>query len=289
MSAARANNTLAVLVHGAWHSSIHWAATHRELARRGIAGIAIDLPGHGIGAPVPSGYLSAGQPGLTTEKSALADITMEDLSGAILDVLGAARGRFERVILVAHSASGGPTSLAAERAPDLVDRLVYLAAGVPAGRPRHADYAGGPENADAVALPFVAEPTDIGAYRLNYLSPEPTEIETIRQAFLNDLPGDASESWRLLLHPDEPCASLTAPVRLTRQRWGRIPRTYIRLTDDQALSPAAQDAIIAETDESMPDTPFDVRSLPGGHSPMITRPAELANLLADVVTKPQQL
>lgn len=282
MSHPGTTDTVVVLVHGAWHSSIHWAATQRELAQRGIASITVDLPGHGVGAPVPSGYLVAGQPGLTTEKSALADITMDDLAGAVLDVLSSVRRRFGRVMLLAHSAGGGPSSLAAERAPDSVDRLVYLAAGVPAGRPCHRDYSSSPDNADGVALPMVAGPTEIGAYRLNHLSPDPTEVEMIRRAFLNDLPTSASEGWRHLLHPDEPYAALSSPAPVTAQRWGRIPRTYIRLTDDQALSPAVQDVIIAEADEFTPDNPFDVRSLPGGHSPMVIRPAELADVLADI-------
>lgn len=282
MSEFRSTDTLAVLVHGAWHSSLHWAATQRALAGRGIASIAVDLPGHGLGAPLPSGYLQRGQPGLATEKSALAHITMQDATDAVTATLAGVRSRFGRVLLVAHSAGGGPASLAAEQRPDLVDHLAFLSGFVPAGRPRFTDYITAPENAAAVRVPTVADAAELGAFRINPLTDDADVVAVIRRAFLNDLPADAPDSWRQFLHPDEHYDSLGAPVAVTPQRWGRIPRSYIRLTEDLALPPVTQDLMIAEADALTPGNPFDVRSLPGGHSPFMTRPAELAELIADL-------
>ncbi|MCP2168592.1 alpha/beta hydrolase [Goodfellowiella coeruleoviolacea] len=274
--------TLFVLVHGAWHSSVHWAATQRALAGHGLASIAVDLPGHGIDAPVPSGYLLAGQPGLATEKSAVADVTMRDNADAVLAVLADVRPRFRHVVLVAHSAGGGPASAATERAPDLVDHLVYLSAFVPAGRPRFADYIGAEENADAVIIPPVGDPAELGAFRINPLSDDPDLVATIRRAFLNDLPAAAPDGWRHLLHPDLPTAVFAEPVPVTAERWGRVRRTYVRLTDDLALPLGTQDLMIREADRTTPEHPFQVRSLPGGHSPFVTRPDDLAALLASL-------
>lgn len=110
------NDTVLVLVHGAWHGSWQWAATQRALAGLGAASLAVDMPGHGFDVPLPSGYLLPGQPGLLTEKSQLAAVTMDDCADAVLDTLRRVR-RYGRVVLVAHSAGGGPASLAAERAP----------------------------------------------------------------------------------------------------------------------------------------------------------------------------
>ncbi|MFI7104598.1 alpha/beta fold hydrolase [Streptomyces sp. NPDC050161] len=123
-------HTVFVFVHGAWHGSWQWAATQRALAGLGAAGLAVDLPGHGFDALLPSGYLLPGQPGLLTEKSPLANVTMDDCAESVLDTLRQVR-RHRRVVLVAHSAGGGPASLAAERAPELVDALVYLSASSP--------------------------------------------------------------------------------------------------------------------------------------------------------------
>ncbi|MFD9702575.1 alpha/beta fold hydrolase [Lentzea sp. NPDC059081] len=275
------DTTVIVFVHGAWHSSLHWAATSRALTARGLSCVAVDLPGHGTTAPLPSGYLEPGQPGLATERSALAGLTTDALVGALLADLAEVRRRFDHVVLVAHSAGGGPASAAVERHPELVDHLVYLSAFVPAGRPRFGDYVTDPVNAGAVQVPRAGDPEAIGAFRINPLSADPAEVELIRQSFLGDWPADRP-GWRLTLHPDEPLASLAGEFTVTAGRWGRVARSYVRLTDDLALPTATQDLMIDEADRETPDTPFAVHSLPGGHSPFLTRPGELADLVARI-------
>lgn len=276
---APSTDTVFILVHGAWHSSGQWAATQRALAVLGAASMAIDLPGHGFDAPLPSGYLQPGQPGLLTEKSALATATMDDSAGAVLDALRQAR-RHPRVVLVAHSAGGGPATLAAERAPELVDEIVYLSAFVPAGRPRFFDYLGSPENATARGQSLnLGDPEELGAVRINPLSQDPAYIEELRQTHYHDTPLDRFDRWRTALSTDLPLAIPTTPVIVTPDRWGSIPRTFLRCADDQALPTAVQDLMIAEADRAMPGKSFTVRTLPGSHSPFAARPHELAAAL----------
>jgi pimeloyl-ACP methyl ester carboxylesterase len=277
--------TVVLFVHGAWHSAAHWAATQRALVRHGIASVAINLPGSGFDAPTPTGYLQPGQPGLASEKSALREVTTQHTADVVLRALVDARTLYRNVVLVGHSAGGGPCSAAAEQAPDLLDHLVYLSAFVPAGRPRFADYVETEENADAVRIPMLGDPAHLGAFRINPLSPDPAEIDLLRQAFLNDLPPDAPQTWRQSLHPDHPYANFTTPVPVSRERWGRINRTFIRLTDDLALPLTTQDLMISEADQITPDLPMNVHTLPGGHSPFVTRPSELATLLATVALR----
>ncbi|WP_037359651.1 alpha/beta fold hydrolase [Amycolatopsis orientalis] len=282
MTRPSSSETVLLLVHGAWHSASHWTSTQRALARHGVASVAVDLPGSGLGAPVPSGYFLPGQPGFASEKSALHGVTMQDSVDVVLDALGNARTRYRNVVLVAHSAGGSAASGAAEQAPELVDRLVYLSSFVPAGRPRFADYIEAEQNAGAVRIPPVGDPAELGAIRINPLSADPAVTEGIRRAFLSDLPAGSPDSWRQFLHPDLPFANFTTPVPVSAARWGRIPRAYLRLTDDLALPPATQDLMIAEADLLTPENPFRVHSLPGGHSPFATRPDELAATLTAV-------
>ncbi|MEU6478105.1 alpha/beta fold hydrolase [Streptomyces sp. NPDC047017] len=271
--------TVLVLVHGAWHGSGHWAATQRALAGLGAASVAVDLPGHGLDAPLPSGYLLPGQPGLSTEKSPLASVTMEDGADAVLDTLRQVRSA-RRVVLVAHSAGGGPASLAAERAPELVDEIVYLSAFVPAGRARFLDYLGGPENATARGQHLtLGDPEALGAVRINPLSPDAGYVEELRQTHYHDVPPERFDRLRSVLSTDLPLAFPSAPVTVTAARWGRIPRTFLRCADDRALPPAVQDLMIAEADRAMPGAPFTVRTLPGGHNPFAARPGALAAAL----------
>lgn len=216
-------DTVFVLVHGAWHGSAQWAATQRALAVRGAASMAVDLPGHGFDAPLPSGYLRPGQPGLSTEKSALATVTMDESAEAVLATLRLAR-RHRHVVLVAHSAGGGPVSLAVERAPELVDEIVYLSAFVPAGRPRFFDYLGTPENATAGGRGLnLGDPGELGAVRINPLSQDPAYIEELRQTHYHDTPPDRFDRWRSALSPDLPLALPATPVPVTPQRWGECP------------------------------------------------------------------
>ncbi|GAA0450755.1 alpha/beta fold hydrolase [Streptomyces olivaceiscleroticus] len=273
------HHTVFVLVHGAWHGSWQWAATQRALAGLGAASVAVDLPGHGFDAPLPSGYLLPGRPGLLTERSQLADVTMDDCAAVVLDTLRRVR-RYRRVVLVAHSAGGGPASLAAERAPELVDRIVYLSAFVPGGRPRFFDYISAPENAAARGRSLnLGDPQALGAVRIDPLSPDPAYVEELRQTHYQDTPADRFDRWRSALSPDLPLAIPATPVLLTAARWGRIPRTFLRCAEDQALPTAIQDLMIAEADRSMPDEPFTVHTLPGSHTPFAARPQQLAETL----------
>lgn len=273
-------HTVFVLVHGAWHGSGQWAATQRALAGAGAASVAVDLPGHGFDAPLPTGYLLPGQPGLSTEKSPLATVTMDDCAETVLRTLRQVRPHYGRVVLVAHSAGGGPASLAAERAPELVDALVYLSAFVPAGRPRFSDYVESPENATARGQGLtVGDPGELGAVRINPLSPDPAYVEELRRTHYQDTPPERFGRWRSALSTDLPLAIVTTPVTLTSPRWGRIPRVFLRCADDWALTPAVQDLMVREADQAMPDNPFTVRFLPGSHTPFATRPDELAAAL----------
>ncbi|MFE2378151.1 alpha/beta hydrolase [Streptomyces sp. NPDC059398] len=272
--------TVFVLVHGAWHSSAQWSATQRALAGLGAASLAVDLPGHGFDAPLPSGYLLPGQPGLLTEKSRLATVTLDDCAEAVLRVLRQVR-HHRTVVLVAHSAGGGPASLAAEWAPELVDRVVYLSAFVPAGRPRFSDYLGSPENATALGQNLnLGDPGALGAVRINPLSPSPAYLDELRETHYHDTPLDRFDRWRSALSPDLPLAIPTTPVTVTAARWGRLPRTFLRCAEDRALAPAVQDLMIAEADRAFPRNPFTVHTLPGSHSPFAARPGELAAVLA---------
>lgn len=269
-----------VFVHGAWHSSGQWAATQRALAGLGAASVAVDLPGHGFDAPLPSGYLLPGQPGLLTEKSPLAGLTMDGCAEAVLGVLRQVR-HHRTVVLVAHSAGGGPASLAAERAPELVDRIVYLSAFVPGGRPRFFDYLGSPENASALGQNLnLGDPEALGAVRINPLSTDPAYLDELRETHYHDTPLDRFDRWRSVLSPDLPLAIPSAPVTLSAARSGRIPRTFLRCAEDRALAPAVQDVMIAEADQAFPESPFTVHTLPGSHSPFAARPGELAAVLA---------
>ncbi len=71
----------------------------------------------------------------------------------------------------------------------------------------------------------------------------------------------------------QPSSYSTVTERLTVAAWRSIPSTYVICEEDQALTPAAQ--------EQMAKRATNIRRLPSGHSPMLSRPTEVAQIIAD--------
>ena len=272
-----------LLVHGAWHSAAVWGPTQRALTVRGVASMAIDLPGHGLSATLPSSYTSPGQTGFADEPSPVAHVSMQDCATTIGTALQA-MSRHYSVTVLAHSAGGGPASLAAERHTDLVTHLVYLAAFCPAGRPRFADYLTSPQAATALGADLhIGDPGRIGAVRINPASRDADYRTSLRAAYYGDLDAAAFDLWPRLLTPDLPVSIPTTAITLSTARWGRIPRTFVRCDHDRAATPAMQDLMIAEADEAFGEHPFTVHTLPTSHSPFASAPDDLAALLQSIV------
>jgi hypothetical protein len=66
---------------------------------------------------------------------------------------------------------------------------------------------------------------------------------------------------------------------LTRQAWGSLARTYIVCKQDMALRPTLQEKFIADADNAYPDNRTAVALLDASHSPFLSRPRELADIL----------
>ena len=97
-----------VLVHGAWHGAWCWAALQADLEQRGIASLALDLPGHG------------------SSTAAFTDLHGDASSVVELLEQLASRGIHDPV-LVGHSYGGAVITEAAGRFAR-VGHLVYVAA-----------------------------------------------------------------------------------------------------------------------------------------------------------------
>ena len=96
-----------VLVHGAWHGAWCWYKVASRLRRAGHTVIAPDLAGLG------------------KDKTPIAEVSLERWTEDICEIVDAAS---EPVILVGHSRGGIVISQVAERRPDKLAVLVYLAA-----------------------------------------------------------------------------------------------------------------------------------------------------------------
>src|SRR5687767_10121804 len=95
-----------LLVHGAWHGAWCWYKVAALLRARGHEVRAIDLPSHGIDARAPG------------------SVTLEDY----VDAAHTALDGMSRPVVVGHSMGGIVLSALAEKHPERIGSLVYVAA-----------------------------------------------------------------------------------------------------------------------------------------------------------------
>ncbi|OGL13527.1 MAG: hypothetical protein A3I17_10450 [Candidatus Rokubacteria bacterium RIFCSPLOWO2_02_FULL_72_37] len=233
-----------VLVHGMSHGAWCWAAVQARLERAGHQTLAVDLPGHGRRAH--------------EWRRATVGSYARAVAGAM------ALAGLCRAIVVGHSMGGVVIPKVAELAPARVAHLVFVAAVVlshgaslletqiaPAGRPllRGLARAGG----GAVQYPAAVE-------HARWMSGLP--------------PGDPRVVEALTRLTPQPFRPWVERVDMERFYAMAVPRTYVRCLRDAAVAPAQA----AEYAARLGVHPVDLDS---DHGPMLSRPDELARILAD--------
>ncbi|MFC7582624.1 alpha/beta fold hydrolase [Nonomuraea antimicrobica] len=93
-----------------------------------------------------------------------------------------------------------------------------------------------------------------------------------RHLFYDDCPAEPAEAAIARLTPEH-VATVGSPV--TRAAWTEAPSAYIVTAKDRAISPTAQRAMAERAGRR-----YEIDS---GHSPTLTRPDELAALLARAI------
>jgi pimeloyl-ACP methyl ester carboxylesterase len=235
-----------MMIHGHWHGGWCFAKVERLLAQRGIATIAPDLPGHGM--------------------SSASGVPPCDLHQAAASVRALLDDHSAPVILVGHSAGGAVITEAAANHPAVV-HLVYLCgfmldvgeslgsllAEVSDGVPRLAPGAGIEVRKDGTT----------------YLLPD-----VARDAFYADCtPADAS--WAIRQLSDESAASARQTPHAVA--WHGIPSTYVIAGADHAVPPVLQRRLASRASATV--------EWPTGHSPFLSRPELVADLLADLAAE----
>lgn len=229
-----------ILVHGGLHGGWCWEHVVPLLEAAGHKVLAPDLPGMGA------------------DKTPLSSVTLASTADFVADLI---RRQQEPVVLVGHSMAGPTISEAAERVPDRLLGLVYVAANLVPGGLSMAEAAGA--MLDGVMSGVI--PSDDGL-STTY------ESAAAFHSFYNTT--DRREAERAIerLTP-QPIAAVSEPLTVTAERFGRVPRAYIECLQDNAIPIDFQRRMQA-------DLPCDpVITMDCDHSPFLCAPRELAQHL----------
>ena len=217
------------------------------------------------------------------ERSPIAGVTQEERTQAVVALVKEAASLGHRkVILVGHSAGGMTVSAVAERVPNLLLAVVYLAGFmVPNGMPLLAMLQH--ETLSSALAPglFVGDPAAIGATRINVASTDEAYRALLKAAFYGDVSESEFAHAASQLHCDESNAGAVAPSEITPGRFGTVPRHYIRCTLDRAIPLAGQDHMIATVDRAIGGK-TTTHTLESSHSPFLSQPATLSKILIDI-------
>ena len=128
---------------------------------------------------------------------------------------------------------------------------------------------------------FVGDPAAIGATRIHAGSTDEAYRSLLRAAFYGDVSESEFAHAASQLHCDEPNAGALAPSGITPGRFGAVPRHYIRCTQDHAIPLASQDHMIAAVDRATGGK-TTTHTLESSHSPFLSQPAALSQILMDI-------
>lgn len=235
-----------VLVHGAYHGSWCFEKLTAALKKRGHRVVGVDLP------------LC---PDLTTP------VAMQDCMAAMEKVILAEK---QPVILCGHSNGGHFISAFAEKHPQKVQELVYITATLL------------PDGCSAFDEPVLRDDCPKPRREINAVCkwyPVETEqdFETVWNYFYTGA-DRVDARWAVQHLQPQPLDCLATPNTLTQERYGSLPRSYVLCTDDRCMSPALQRAML----EKVPCAVYEINS---GHSPFLTHPEELADILCEIAAK----
>ena len=242
-----------LFVHGGFHAAWCWDRTIEELQATGHDGVAVDLPGHGA---------------LVDQESTLAN--RRDAIVALME---------PGDVLVGHSGGGFDATLAADARPDLVSHIVYLAAALLREGRTYPEAMAMRDAGDELEEGFDG---DVGEM-LSYLHFDEDSAMTF---------ADFDGAWKYFYHDCDEETARWAFDRLGPERFGDttvtpvsvakfwdadLPRSYILCLQDRSMPRWLADTVTRRLG-------VEQLTIDASHSPFLSRPRELAELLVHATT-----
>jgi pimeloyl-ACP methyl ester carboxylesterase len=275
-----------IFVHGGWVDHSIWRLVIPILEARGHVARALDLPGSGAYARVPLCYrqrpLDAAA--FATVSSPNADVTQQERTAAVVTLVEkTARETGAPVTLVGQSLGGLTVTAVAEAIPHRLRAIVYIAGflqspGTPAiALLQHASMAD-----TLVPSLFLADPEVVDACRIDPRSDNPEYRVLMKNALCADVSEADFSAALASANCDEPLGVMMVPAHITAERFGRVPRHYVRCLADRAIPLTAQDFMIAAADSAL-GSQTRTHSLATSHFPFYSQPDALTEILSAIV------
>lgn len=239
--------SLFVLVHGAWAAPFAWKKVQELLSSKGHVVVTPQLPGHGSDDRDPG------------------TLRMDSYIAYVTDVIKSAG---KNVILVGHSMAGMIVSGVAEQVPDLVDKLVYVAAYVPQNG--ESAYAISTRDTQSLLGASLIVSEDQATFDV--------KLEDAVSIFCQDAPFDVQKEV-LENYKPEPAAPFADEVALSEGNFGRVPKYYIETLQDHGIGNQLQKEMISAAKISRT---FEMNT---GHCPMLSQPEMLTEILLKIVSQ----
>lgn len=235
-----------VLVHGALLTSNVWSAVQSTLQNRGFNVITIDTPGRVKDGVIPS------------------DATLSAAVGKICKVL---KLQHRPVLLVGHSQAGAIITQATKYCSNKIAGLVYIAAVLPLPGEKTFDLLSAQDNHNF----DVSAPLD---EKNGTAIPDPHS--NIKDLFIGNDVNEADALLAVANMVPEPIALGNERLKYDVTEFNRIPKFYIKTSKDQIVSPETQNKYIQRQHLTR------IYTLETGHSPFVTQPHQLADLLEKI-------
>ncbi len=244
-SEIKIDKKLFILLHGAWHANWCWNRVTPLLEKQGHTVISPNLPGHG------------------DDKIPFTDITLNSYVDSIIRII---ESKKVPVVLVGHSMSGVVISQVAEKVPEKISHLVYVSAFIPDFEGSLIQEASQNKQSSMGKEMVISEKENEIALKLSPL---------IKSYFYNTCE-EQDALWALSNLQKQPLRPFMDTVKLSSDRFGKIPKLYIECLRDQAIP--------IEEQRRMHGKLFcKVVSLDTDHSPFLSEPFKLAEMVSDGV------
>jgi pimeloyl-ACP methyl ester carboxylesterase len=234
-----------MILHGSWQASDGWKTVASLLKTAGFPVLLVDLPGHGVHAEMD-----------------FATINLQTYVNSICQKVQEVQKKLP-VILIGHSMAGMVISQVAQNMP--IQQLVYIAAFLP-------------ENGECL-LDLAKQSPIVGIHKNMQMNRQRKSITLdktdLDKLFYNGCSPEVMELALSRLQP-EPLLPFYGSVRLTAEKFGRTPKTYIECLQDYSISIDLQRYMHGRWQ-------CVIRSLESGHSPHYAVPEQLSQAILDSI------